>query len=456
MSKIGPLLKTALDRVESTRSETEMFATAARFGGEMSARGQGILPVVLQCPRMKPAVRTGKAQSWQSYRKRILKTLNSLGKKYYQIMKIKMTPLITANAFQARITVKQAEKLGEDPDIELLELDPMVQVIQMDDAIYDIELPLFGCRQNDLNREFDGAGVRVAVLDSGVDTQHQFLHVIDSISTSGEAVDLPGSHGTHVAGSIASTDEFFPGVAPGVDIINVKVLTSSGAGSPTSITRGIDEALDRNADILSMSIGFNHMPTWMQNGHGWVCTDGNCVLCTAVDNAVSLDNVLVVVAAANEHDTAEALREFGFGDEFDTELGCPGQAREAFTVGATTKRTFLPAPFTSHGPTSYNTPKPDIAAPGVNITSTIPMPREMDGSLVPSPQRQLLFGRKSGTSMATPIVSGAAALLIQQMSQDGIQWSPATVRQRLLNDAIVPLPHEPMAVGHGRLNIGRI
>ena len=123
-----------------------------------------------------------------------------------------------------------------------------------------------------------------------------------------------------------------------------------------------------------------------------------------MDNAVRLDGVFVVVAAGNEHDRAQALRANGFGANFDTEVSCPGHAREALTVGATTKASFLPASFSSRGPSADGRDKPDVCAPGVNITSTIPAPRLPNGDLVPSPPRASLFGVKSGTSMATPIV----------------------------------------------------
>jgi serine protease AprX len=338
---------------------------------------------------------------------------------------------------------------GSGDELALLELDPLVQVTAMDDAAQDIGLPAFQANHVGL----DGSGVTVAVLDSGIDPHHPYLSVADSVSTCGESIDIPGSHGTHCAGSVASTDSYYPGVAPGVSLLNIKVLTADGRGKHTYITAGIDEALDRGAHVLSMSVGFNHLPTWSSNGHGWSCSDGRCPLCTAVDNASALDNAVVVVAAGNEHERAEALRKWGYGLSFDTELGCPGHARSAVTVAALTKNLFLPAPFSSHGPTAYGSDKPDLAAPGVNITSTIPVPRLPNGQPEKNPSRSKLFGRKSGTSMATPIVAGAAALLVQMAQQKGIPWTSNSIKRRLMTDAVLPVSGGPAVTGAGRLDL---
>ncbi len=283
--------------------------------------------------------------------------------------------------------------------------------------------------------------------------QHPHLVVADSAETCGESIDIPGDHGTHCAGSIASRDAVFPGVAPAVRLINIKVLRANGSGRHTFIVRGIDEALDRGAQVLSMSIGFNHLPTWSQGGHGWSCPDGMCPLCRAVDSATQLENVVAVVAAGNEHQRAETLRAWGLGGSFDTELSCPGQAREAVCVAAITKRTFLPAAFSGRGPTAYGETKPDICAPGVNITSTIPVPRDPQGRPIPNPPRTRLFERMSGTSMATPIVAGVTALLIQRRIEASTSWTPSDIKQELFLDATEPLALPPNVVGRGRASL---
>jgi len=270
-----------------------------------------------------------------------------------------------------------------------------------------------------------------------------------ALGLSGVAVILAAKMGIM---SVPNT--VYAGIAPGVTLINVKVLTSTGNGQPSFITRGIDEALDREAQILSMSLGFNHLPTWSQNGHGWSCPAGDCVLCTAVNNAITLEGVLVVVAAGNEHDRAEFLRANNRGNSFDSEISCPGAVNGAITVGALTKQTFLTASFSSRGPTAFNSAKPDIAAPGVNITSSVPARRQANGTIVPNLTRAQLSDRESGTSMATPIVAGALALILQRRIQDGQPTDVATVRAELLTRGFQALARPVAEVGVGRLNIG--
>ena len=424
-TKIGALLENAINKINKNKEEKEIDSrmVVANYGGDEET---GTLPILIKLPTCKPT----KGESWQQYKERVMNHLGPISSKISEVMGCKVTSLITANALQTDANVEQIEQLTSESGIDMVELDPLVQLANMDDAIDDIGLPAF--RNNNTNRF--GKGVKVAVLDSGVDTQHPHLSVSKSVSTCGESVDIPGSHGTHCAGSIASNDSFFAGIAPEVELFNIKALRADGSGRHTFITRGIDEALDLEAHIISMSIGFNHLPTWSSNGHGWLCKKGHCPLCVAVDNASSLDNTLMIVAAGNEHLSAETLRQWGYGNSFDTELGCPGQAREAFTVGAITKNTHLIADFSSRGPSSYGLNKPDICAPGVNITSTIPVPRDSLGKPILSSPRSLLFGRKSGTSMATPIMVGVAALVIQEYINNGKSWTPLNIKNDILKN----------------------
>lgn len=224
-------------------------------------------------------------------------------------------------------------------------------------------------------------------------------------------------------------------MAPGVRLINVKVGRASGSIKPGWVSQGFDRAADAGARIVSVSLGFNHRPLFSPNGHGWSCTRRRmCQLCRSVDTA-SRRGQFVVVAAGNEHDFAQELRRAGDGGLLDTEICCPGQSRAAFTVASISKRTWVPASSSSHGPSATGARKPNIAAPGVNVMSTIPVPRGSDGQPLSNLSRGDVFARDSGTSMAAPVVTGIAALLTQQMQQAGAKATPSALRRALIGDA---------------------
>lgn len=445
-SVVGPLMASFLVEKEAAASEEASLRVATRYTVEIGS-GEGRIPVVVQFE----GANLGSDLGWREYRSRTEEQLDPICRRMNEVFGAEARPLLAANSVQASVTPDQVDPLSELEGIRFLELDPLVQATLMDDVAEDVGL--VGFRSRHPNRT--GSGVRVAVLDSGIDLHHPFLSVAESVETCGESVDIPGAHGTHCAGSIASRDGLFSGIAPDVELLNVKVLTASGSGRQTWITKGIDEALDRGADVLSMSLGFNHLPRWSRGGHGWACPDGRCPLCTAADNAALLEEAVVVVAAGNEHEKAEALRAIGKGGSFDTELGCPGQAREVVTVGALTKRTFMVASFSSRGPAAYGRDKPSLSAPGVNVWSTAPVPRDSTGSPLPGAPRSALFGRMSGTSMATPTVAGAAALAIEGMRANGVDVTAARVRSALLS-ATSPLLAPHSEGGVGRLDLNRL
>lgn len=432
---MGPLLESALRKTAFVAAD-EMVLVAAAFGAD---EDDGRLPLVLK----HPTVNIRDIGNWERY-KAVVGDYLYRTQAILEAMGLPNTPLYSANAIKVSASREQIEQLMTFDQLDMVELDPLVNATLMNDAIHDIQLPAFRTS----NPAITGRGVKVAVLDSGIDLAHPYLRVAGSTSTNIESDAIPGDHGTHCAGSIASRDLIFPGVAPDVDLYNIKVLNRAGSGRHTDIVAGVDRALDFDVDVLSMSLGFNHLPTWSSGGHGWLCNDGHCPLCTAVDNAAQLDSKLVVVAAGNEHGRALALNGMLGGPHYDTELGCPGQARNAFTVGAVNKVTSLMAAFSSRGPSAYGLSKPDIVAPGVNITSTIPVPRDASGNLVPGAPRSAMFGRKSGTSMATPIVAGICALLIEQERLNSGTWSPLSVIAEAKRLARI-LPWPPNEAGAG-------
>lgn len=440
--KIGPLLKQALTRINTAAAGDHAMVMDA-LGAKYQMRGDGThLPFIVKLANRPPKA----GEDWKAFRDRAHARLADHAS---QMGHPSAIPLYLSHSLAYALPSHEIADLAGNKDVELVELDPTVLAISMNDACVDLGMPTYLKSVGG----FTGKGVRVAVLDSGIDPKHPYLTVAENDSTCGEPADTPGQHGTHCAGSIASHDDVFRGIAPDVTLLNVKVLKANGTGTSTSVVQGLQRAVEMNADVISMSLGFNHLPSWSEGGHGWTCTATNkCVMCTAVDNAVALGHV-VCVAAGNDHLRAQALRDQGESASFDTELGCPGQAKGAITVGALSKKTFQPAYFSSCGPTSYGAPKPDIACDGVNITSTVPVPRNTDGTLKANPTRNDLFFHLSGTSMATPMVAAACALIIEERRAKSQSTSSSDIRAALMAQAVTKLSFDANVVGAGRLDL---
>ena len=254
------------------------------------------------------------------------------------------------------------------------------------------------------------------VWDTGVDATHPDLDDLDDnpaaidpkvlqsrdFTGEGDTRDARG-HGTHVAGIAAGTGRSsggtYIGTAPGANLWNLRVLDSGGLGLSSWIiaalefaSLGPDKLLgsDDEADVANLSLG------------GSPTGSGNDPLSLAVDLAVGR-GLVVVVAAGNE------------GPEMLT-VTRPGVARKAITVGATDDLDNI-ASFSGRGPTSDLRLKPDVVAPGSSIQSTA----RGDG-----------YTTLSGTSMATPHVAGAAALILHAHPD----WDPAKVKAALMNHAL--------------------
>ncbi|MDX6259730.1 MAG: hypothetical protein QOH84_1418, partial [Kribbellaceae bacterium] len=235
---------------------------------------------------------------------------------------------------------------------------------------------------------FEGSGVKVAVLDTGVDANHPDLQ-----GKVKEAEDFSGSptgpedhfgHGTHVAATIAGTGAGAggtrKGVAPKADLLIGKVLGDDGYGYDSSIIAGMEWAAASGAKVVNMSLGGGP-------------TDGTDPLSQAVDRITAESGTLFVVAAGN--------------DGADQSIGTPGTAQSALTVGAVDRNDQL-ADFSSRGPRlGDNGLKPEITAPGVDIVAA-----RAAGTIMGDPVDDL-YTAASGTSMATPHVAGSAALLAQ-------------------------------------------
>lgn len=231
---------------------------------------------------------------------------------------------------------------------------------------------------------FDGTGIIVAVLDTGVDGEHPDLAdriVMERNFTDSDTVSDRQGHGTHVAGTIAGTgaasDGLYKGVAPGAQIMNGKVLDDSGSGPTSGVIAGAEWAAENGAHIVNMSLG-------------GAVTDGSDPLSVAIGNLSEEHGTLFVVSAGNNYR--------------DRSISSPGSAPAALTVGGVDNNRFL-APFSSRGPRIGDFGiKPDVTAPGVGITAARAGESEGEGYYIPL----------NGTSMASPHVAGMAALLAQK------------------------------------------
>jgi subtilisin family serine protease len=273
---------------------------------------------------------------------------------------------------------------------------------------------------------YNGKGVKIAVLDTGVDTTHPDLkdQVIESrnFTTAADALDHFG-HGTHVASIAAGTGArshgTYTGVAPGAKILNGKVLDDTGSGDDSGILAGMEWAAAQGADVVNLSLG----------GYDTPQIDP---LEAEVNKLSAEKGILFAIAAGNE------------GPE---SIGSPGSADAALTVGAVDGNDKL-ADFSSTGPrVGDGAIKPDVTAPGVDITAAAAPGSVIDKEVGENPPGYLTL---SGTSMATPHVAGAAAIL----KQEHPSWGYAELKGALTGSAKGG-NYTPFQQGSGRIAVDK-
>lgn len=322
----------------------------------------------------------------------------------------KVEDLKIINSIATEVNHNELNELAELDSVKKIELDEEVHIL------LDATVPLINATQvwqliSD-GRNVTGANVSIAIIDTGVDYTHPDLGGCfgsgckvaggyDFYNSDSNPMDDHG-HGTHVAGTAASNGSL-KGVAPDAILYAYKVLGSGGSGSTSKVISGVQRATDPNndgnysdhVDIISMSLG----------GYG----DEDSSLSQAVDTAVNR-GVVAVVAAGNSGTSTNAI-------------GSPASSRKAVTVAASDNSDSL-ASFSSRGPTSQYNIKPDLAAPGVSICAS-----QWDSAWSSYQCYDSRHVSISGTSMATPHVSGAAALLLQANPT----WTPEIIKSALIS-----------------------
>ncbi|AIE87444.1 S8 family peptidase [Fimbriimonas ginsengisoli] len=306
----------------------------------------------------------------------------------------------------------------------------------------------------------NGAGVGVAVLDSGIAASNDFngsagsrISAAVNFSTETGPYDMYG-HGTHVAGIIAGNGanssgpgafQTYFGIAPQSGLVNVRVLDSVGNGSVSQVCAGIQWVINQrtkyNIRVMNLSLGHAVGESYL--------TDP---LCQALERAWK-SGIVVVCAAGNRgrlHETpTDGDANEGYGTGYGT-IDSPGNDPYVITVGATksidgNRANDQIATYSSRGPTRLDfIAKPDIVAPGNRIVSVLANGGSIDqafGDIVDVPWTSYTtqapadytprYMQMSGTSMATPVVAGAAALMLQRDPT----LSPDTVKARLMASA---------------------
>lgn len=283
------------------------------------------------------------------------------------------------------------------------------------------------------DRGYEGEGITIAVIDTGVaphddlvKPKNRIVDFKDFVNNKTSPYDDNG-HGTHVAGIIASNGYSsrgrLAGIAPKANIVGIKALDENGGGSTSDIIAAISYVIENkdrlNIRVINLSLG---TPA--------TSSSNKDPLCRAVDRAIA-EGIIVVTAAGNS------------GPNEKTILS-PGISRNVITVGAVDdKRTAninddTIATFSSRGPTNEGINKPDLVAPGVNIKSLSNTKLDSYTSL-------------SGTSMATPLVTGSIALLLNKNDK----LAHHEIKKMLIKSCI-DLKDNPESQGAGVLNLKKL
>ena len=278
-----------------------------------------------------------------------------------------------------------------------------------------------------------GQGIGVAILDTGIDFHPDFYSkeggyrlagFLDLVNHKTHYYDDNG-HGTHTTGILTGngsvSNGLYCGVAPECHFYSIKVLGKNGEGHIEHVLEAIHWLLQHykeyNIRIVNISIGTNDRHAYPEDS-----------AFVRKVNQLWDAGIIVVAAAGNQ------------GPDPQT-ISAPGNSRKIITVGSydfAERTDVIPSSHSGAGPTFSCIKKPDVVAPGSHIISCCP-PDKTNGSL---------YSKKSGTSMSTPIVSGAIALLLSKYPS----MSPRETKIRLKNSSTdLSLPHTRQ--GWGYLNI---
>jgi serine protease AprX len=350
-----------------------------------------------------------------------------------------------------RVPAAKLKELGHHPAVEFVASDATVRS-RLDVAHQAADAPPLAAPESALK----GAGVTIAEVDSGVAPHPGIQTLIAAVDFIGgydpsfspaNSVD-PNGHGTHVAGILVGTGSNsdqgrLAGIAPRASLVSVRVLDSNGGGKASDVLAGLQWVLDHKDTfgirVLNLSLGH---PVYEA-----------AALDPLVQEVDSLWDAGIVVVCSAGND----------GRSGDGTISSPCNSRKVITVGALNdQRTPDTADdtvtsYSSRGPTRFDlVAKPDLLAPGNKIVSArspgsyldLMFPtRRVAGD--PAQPNDLQYFELSGTSMAAPMVSGTAALMLEQEPS----LNPGTVKARLMLSATKAAVGSPFAIGAGALDI---
>ena len=360
-----------------------------------------------------------------------------------------------------RISARELEDLANDPEVAHISADHPIQGTATTPSsatldYYDATVNAPVAWQFGLN----GTGIGVAVIDSGIidipDLHGQTYRVVYSQDFTGikTALDQYG-HGSHVAGIVGGNGKnstgsnyfyTFKGIAPNVNLINLRVLNQNGVGTDSAVINAIQQAVmlkaKYNIRVINLSLGRPVYESYALDP-----------LCQAVESAWKAGIVVVVAAGNYGRDNSQGT------SGYDT-ITAPANDPYVITVGAMktmgtpSRGDDLIASYSSKGPTIIDHfVKPDLVAPGNLIISlytvALTLPASYPGNDIYYSLYQFNGGsttsatyyRLSGTSMAAPMVSGAAALLLQQNPL----LTPDQIKARLMLTASKVFPNASIA-----------
>ena len=350
-------------------------------------------------------------------------------------------------AYVAEMTLDQIEKMSDNPNVKNISLDEPVRAHAGEFNVAS------GAALATQTYGVTGAGIGVAIVDSGIASHPDLQNVVKSVDFVDPARNggYDGfGHGTHVAGIVggsgSSSGGTYKGAAPGVKLVDLRVLNDNGGGYTSDVMAAIEWAVDNrnnpgnngqpmNIRVINLSLG--HRP------YESTATDPLTVM-----SRYAVQNGVVVVAAAGN---------YGKDVNGNTTYGgitSPGNERSVITVGAMTtwgtdsRSDDTVATYSSRGPTVIEgLMKPDVVAPGSQVVAAL-SPNSAIANAYPQLKVGSSYLKLSGTSMAAPVVSGAVAMMLQQNPS----MTPNAVKAALMFTA-EQRTELPVARGAGYVNI---